>query len=212
MKAIAILLLLAIQSIGFCQRESIGFVTLPNGTAGSCVVIEKTSQLPDGWLGLAVTADHMTKNQNDITVTYFSGRRSLKCSVAAADPEADLSIIRVWIPNEVPVAPLVTTQPEGDVVLFGFPAGKFDTLRGKFIRRIERDIFIDILNRPGFSGGGVFHGDKLVGCISGGWFWTRDEQGRQSTWPTKATCGEEIVSLLDKARKESLAPTVAMVR
>lgn len=180
--------------------NAVGLVTRTDNSTGSCVVIEKTTKLKDGWLGLAVTANHVMEHQSSVKVTYFTGRRAMGCAVVAANNEVDLAIIRVWVPDEVTPVRVETADPDGDVLLIGYPESKLGFLRGAFLRRDKGNIYAHVLNRPGFSGGGVFHGGKLVGCISGGWYWTKDDNGKQATWPASAADGESIASLLEKAK------------
>lgn len=180
--------------------NAVGLVARTDNSTGSCVVIEKTTKLKDGWLGLAVTANHVMEHQSSVKVTYFTGRRAMGCAVVAANNEVDLAIIRVWVPDEVTPVSIETENPDGDVLLIGYPESKPGFLSGKFLRRDKGNLYAHVLNRPGFSGGGVFHKGKLVGCISGGWYWTKDDNGKQATWPAKAADGESIASLLEKAR------------
>lgn len=199
---LSILLLLVVQSAGLCQHEAVGLLTRDDGASGSCVVVEKYQKLDDGWLGYAVTAHHVVESSVAVKVTYFTGRRAMNCPVVASDKAADLAIIRVWVPDEVVPVEVDTEVNRGDLVLFGYPSGVFGKLGGSYLRSNGTNIYLDILVRPGFSGGGVFRERKLVGCISGGWFWTTDEEGRQATWPTRAAHGRAIADILKRAKQK----------
>jgi hypothetical protein len=145
----------------------------------------------------------VTKGVSSVRVKYLNGRSASECPVIATDEPRDLSIIRVWCPEEAEPVPIIEDDPAGDVTLLGYPAGKFGSLQGKFLRKINGSTYSDILVRPGFSGGGAFVDGKLIGCISGGWMWTKDEQERQATWPTRAGDAEGIRKLLEIARSRA---------
>lgn len=202
MKASALLVALLLCGPLAAQPDmATALVVRSDGGSGSCVVVDRTAKLDDGWQGLAVTAYHVVEGQSSVRVKYRSGRSCSLCAVVAFSREADVAIIRVWMPDDVLPVELTADVPVGGVLLLGYPGGGGqDSLGGGFLRRLGDYQYFDILVRPGFSGGGVFSGDKLAGCISGGWLWTKDERGRQATWPTRAASGRVIAELLDKAR------------
>jgi S1-C subfamily serine protease len=198
MKALSLAIVLFFSLNLFGQEKSVALVERPDRGSGSCVVIDRYQQKDGGWLGYAVTAYHVVEGFPSVRVKYLNGRSSSQCAVVATNKAADLAIIHVWAPDEAEPVEIQTEGPIDDVVLLGYPAGKYGVLKGKNLRKLGDNLFADILVRPGFSGGGAFTGDgKLVGCISGGWLWLRDEEDRQATWPTRAGGSQAIKVLLD---------------
>ena len=202
MKAInSILLWLFLGSLGFAQPElATALVQRSDLSTGSCVVIERLGEMNGGFRGLAVTAYHVVEGTAGVRVVYARGGAALECHTLAFDKDADLAIIDVWFPSYVEPVELADIVDKRDVLLVGYPMGGYDTLRGRLLRWFPPNVYADINVRPGFSGGGMFDGDRLVGCISGGSFWIKDDEGRTATWPTRAGSVFDIRRLLEAAR------------
>lgn len=200
MKSLSLFLALFLAASSFAQDRSVALVELPDGSTGSCVVIDRYKQVDDGWLGYAVTAAHVTEGRTIIRVKYLNGRSSSNCPVIVSDKNLDLSIVQVWCPEEALPVQIADNETFDEVTLLGYPSGEFGSLRGRFLHKINGSTYSDIFVRPGFSGGGAFADGKLIGCISGGWMWMRDEEDRQATWPTRAGGVEGIKRLLEAAR------------
>lgn len=197
MKAFVLFLLLSAASYA---QDSVARLVNPDGSSGSCVLLEKTNQLEDGWIGLAVTASHVVKGVATFRVEYNTGRKSGGCFTLVDNKEADLAIIRVWAPDDVEPAQLHEGDIQGEVVFIGYPSEGRGRTAGRFLRLLDKNVFSDAVLRPGYSGGGAFSGGKLVGCISGGWLWLREEN-RQVTWPARAGSYAEIARMLEEARR-----------
>lgn len=194
----ALILLLLICSAAHAQ-SSVARLTNPDGSSGSCVFIERTKDIDDGWIGMAVTAAHVVEGIPRFSVKYDTGRSCSGCFVLVVDEEADLAIIRVWAPDDVEPAKLHDGDVDGDVDIVGYPFGKRGRTEGRFLRLLGKNTFSDAVVMPGYSGGWAFFKGRLIGCISGGWMWMREGK-QQVTWPTRAGSHVEIKRLLEEAR------------
>lgn len=207
MKTLLIWLALAFPVLA--QSESVAKVLIPDGSSGSCVVIQKIKQSEGGWLGIAATAWHVVVNHKtgvpyEGLKTEYKNGRTASCYAILFDKESDTAIICVWIPDEIPVVEMA--DPTNDVTLHGYPFGQIGELRGKYLRTFGDSHFCDILVAPGFSGGGVFNSDqKLCGIISGGWFWIQNtDSGKTATWPTRSGTIANIREMLAKQEDPNL--------
>lgn len=182
-------------------------MTNNDGSTGSCVVAERLQPSAEGYLGLALTAHHVTGDNTQAThkVTFRNGRSCSDARVLASDAKSDIAVLVAWVPADIPPVEIAVIDSGGDVELVGYPLGRYGTLRGAKLRDIEGWHMSDILVVPGFSGGGAFTGGELVGIVSGGWFWTRDDAGRQATWPTRCGGTDAIRRLLSRARGARIA-------
>jgi hypothetical protein len=197
MKTIILLLLLSANSFA---QDAVALLRNPDGSSGSCVLLERVRKTDDGngWVGLAVTAAHVIKGVPTFQVVY--GKRSGSgCVSVLVDEEADLAIVRVWAPDDVEPVEIHIGDIEGEVEVVGYPLGERGRTEGRFLRRLGKNIFADSVVMPGYSGGGAFFRGKLVGCVSGGWMWMK-EDGKSVTWPTRAGSYIEIKRMLEEAR------------
>jgi len=177
-------------------------LTEPGGGVGSCVVVDREYDSDEGYVGLAVTAHHITGDSvnSKFKVLFFNGRTCSDARLITTDASSDLAVIRTWVPIEVQPAPIAAEDSNGIVEIIGYPFGSPGKLNGVKLRTIECWHMSDIEVNPGFSGGGAFREHQLVGVISGGWFWLKDCNGKQATWPTRSGGLGSVKSILEKAK------------
>lgn len=196
------LLLTLLASQACAQQQSVAMLTEPSGGTGSCVIVEREQDSDGGYVGLAVTAYHITGDSvnSKFKVLYFNGRSCSDARLLATESRSDLAVIRTWVPLEIPVATIAAEDGYGVVEIIGYPFGQPGKLNGVKLRTIECWHMSDIEVNPGFSGGGVFRNQQLVGVISGGWFWLKDCNGKQATWPTRSGGLDAIKGIIAKAK------------
>ncbi len=200
------LIFVMLASTCMAQKESVARVDVSQGS-GSCVVIKIGEPVADGFYGEAITAYHVVCDDTTFKVSYFNGRSCSNCSLIRSDKKNDIALIRVWTPKDVPAVEIGDVEIDDDVSIIGYPFGNFGTRDGRVLNiRVhgeEYSLYAHIHVQPGYSGGGLFKKGKLVGNVSGGWFWDKDDrassESRPSSWPTK-TCGPTpIRNLLKEA-------------
>lgn len=199
MNRFLIFLFLVLPSVVFSQDyNSIVTITsnLPDKqnnaileAVGTGVVIGKKEDKGDGYLGYVATAYHVVQNGFNIRIKFFNGVES-KDAVVLGDAathilyaESDVAILLAWIPKEVkPVEIGEVLELSDELLLVGKPK-VFREYKGKLLKRNKHKIYIDAEVSPGDSGGPIFKDDKLVGIISGGWFWLERTDETLRTWP-----------------------------
>ncbi len=173
---------------------------------GVVLYVDRTSRIDNGYLGFCATANHVVSPASDgaipITVTYVDGERSSGCRVVDSNEEVDVAILWVWVPAGIRPAALAHRRSRrGEMIEFVGLGGGVAARRR--LRHFEstasaptdaKYIFSDETLLPGDSGGPVFNAaGRLVGIISGGWFWWnhRAADGNpdpvQATWPARAS-------------------------
>jgi hypothetical protein len=179
---------------------------------GVVIHVDRDSPEEDGYLGFVATASHLfgsrrsrNVDQKEIRVFYANAAQdvSRECSIVRREDDLDVAILWVWIPKDVAAARLARRSAErGDPVEFVGLGGKGSLDEG--LRHFtasasaptdEERIYADQPLLPGDSGGPIFDGDgKLLGIISGGWFWwshetmrTRNDQPLRATWPARGS-------------------------
>ena len=182
------------------QEDAVAKVLCPDRTAGSCVVIKRLEKAPyeqGGWIGIAASAHHVTSGHSKVKVVYNNGRSST-ANVIGGDEDADVSILSVWVPDEIEPVKIGSVSHGEDVKILGYPFGGFEQRVGKYLHGLNGHHFSDIFVSPGFSGGGLFTAKgEYLGPISGGWFWLEGD-GPKKTWPTKCGDWDAVKKLLDK--------------
>ena len=137
-------------------------------------------------IGVALTARHVLINDshdvdtNDFVIKYSDGRKSIHCRQIHEDAASDIAAFACWVP--------ATVQPisVGDSETFESPFfvgqnGKRTAVSVSLLQ--SKQLFCDGFVRKGDSGSGLFDDGKLVGIVSGGWFWL--ERDNKTTWPLR---------------------------
>jgi len=101
-----------------------------------------------GWVydtdGHIVTNNHVVDGASDILVTFHDGRWA-KAEVVAADPQADLAVIKVTPPKGMTLKPLPLADPDSlrvgySVIAIGAPFGLDETLTTGVVSAIGRSL------------------------------------------------------------------------
>ena len=172
-----------------------------------------------------LTAYHVVeecKEEKAIQITYHTGDRIRECKIIAFDAQHDVALLKTWAPKEVDAA-IPATDSVGDKMYVEFAglggSAELDALRHFSSRATQptngQFIYADETLLPGDSGGPVFNrSKKLVGIISGGWFWwdagIKSDAGVPilSTWPARASNLDVIQELLKKAEQKPISSEV----
>jgi len=151
-----------------------------DGGIGRGVVVKRLEDSGDGYIGLVATAFHVVAARGSIVIRD-NGWQSNQSKIVAESQQADVAIVKAWIPNDVkPVE--VAAIGEGQEIEVATVRGRFRSLvkvgqNGRW--------YCDGFLRAGDSGGGVFDLEgRCVGVVSGGWFWI-DRDGHSETWPAR---------------------------
>jgi S1-C subfamily serine protease len=216
------LLLMASMVQARAENPSLVKVKTPKGSGtGSVVRVLKNKPVADGYEGYVLTAYHVVNESaqsgaRDIQIVFPNGRVAKDCKVVASDIKHDISLIWAWIPQDVAaieVSPRAAAY--SDELIFHGLGGGIDVTDSEKVRHIpgtasaptkNTNIYSDVVLIPGDSGGPVTLNGKLVGVISGGWFWYKEETGevdevtqekkkQKVTWPGSA-CGLEPIKEL----------------
>jgi 2-alkenal reductase len=101
-----------------------------------------------GWIydaqGHIVTNNHVVADADDILVTFHDGRWA-QAELVAADPQADLAVIKVEPPKGMTLQPLPLAQPDSlrvgySVLAIGAPFGLEETLTTGIVSAIGRSL------------------------------------------------------------------------
>jgi hypothetical protein len=143
--------------------------------------------------GYAVTAYHVVKENPQLNSSNFKIRyRHDKVVLSGArviDSKAiknlDIALIEVPLsPTCVPVE--VGDISEEDIFLYDI---NWEVKKPRLSLVQSTHYYFDFTPYQGESGGPVFANGKLVGIVSGGWFWTEqdifDTVQRRKTWPLR---------------------------
>lgn len=160
------------------QQEAMFDVLDGEFVIGRGVFTERTDGKCYGYTALHV----VTELPDRFRIRWPDGPTIKRCRVVERWDDADVARIEIWAPDEIEPVELATTCDR---------AWSIDIEGNRVEYRhcwteLGREYF-DYSPRAGESGGPVFSGDKLVGVVSGGWFWSqkRDDQGRAFTWPLR---------------------------
>lgn len=199
------------------QKSSVAKVHVSGGIA-SCVIIEKERRVKDGFVGYALTSYHVVckgdpNSSSGIAKSFFvehiDGTISKDCSVAAIDSEADLAMIKIWMPESSEPAKISENISSGPIETHGFGYGKYGVDKGSFLKTFSWWSFFDASCQPGDSGGGVFQNGELVGVISGGWERHATPGGSlPEYWPVKSTSADSIRSFINTKEPSKHEPSV----
>lgn len=198
-----LLIFLIFSSFCFGQQEFVAKIINEDGSSGSCVAIKKLQDYSGGHINVLATANHVVDGSQKFVVEYQDGQRCKSGFFSVADKDNDISLIVAWSPKEVPICEL-ELNPNGQLSICGYPYGFLQKQEGNFLKKFENSIYSDIITMPGYSGGGLFKGKKLVGIISGGWFWIKERNSeKKATWPLKCGSSDVIINLLNEINKKN---------
>ncbi len=125
-----------------------------------------------GWVydaeGHIVTNNHVVEDATDIIVTFHDGRWA-KAELVAADPQADLAVIKVTPPDGVELKPLPLAEPDSlrvgySVIAIGAPFGLEETLTTGVVSAIGRSlpVGLDQVGGPHYSLPDVIQTDAAI--------------------------------------------------
>jgi len=200
------------------NHEAIVMVTLDGGMGTGAVVRVTGKETNGGFEGYVLTAYHAVSSDQGrraIKVTYQDGSNSHRSKVVHFDEKSDIALVWVWVPPGIE-AFTVAENPivHGDqfqIAGFGGANG-FDEIRffkAKASRPTDENIiYADCSLIPGDSGGPLFsESGKIVGVVSGGWFWwdgdvvMSDGRSIKMTWPSRCCNTRPIQTLMAELDK-----------
>ena len=125
-----------------------------------------------GWVydteGHIVTNNHVVEDADDIIVTFHDGRWA-KGELVAADPQADLAVIKVDPPKGMELKPLPLAEPDSlrvgySVIAIGAPFGLEETLTTGVVSAIGRSlpVGLDQMGGPHYSLPDVIQTDAAI--------------------------------------------------
>ena len=209
------------------HHNSITQITSGDGIGTGIVIdVDEDKRIKNGRQGFCVTAYHVVSNDEDkgeIGVLFRNGSKAKDCQVVAFNEEADLAIIWVWVPDGINPAKLADEEISGgDALEFaGLGGGSELTCALRHfsakasLPSSDEKIFADVPLLPGDSGGPVFNSqNRLVGVISGGWFWwdggVTNDHGMtiSATWLARAANLGPIRTLMAEAQSADLLEIV----
>ena len=197
------------------HHASVVKVTVDEAVGTGVVVrVDRDKPAKHGYEGYVLTAAHVfdfDRKTRGIKVTYPNGRRSKDCSIRHLDKENDLALLWVWVPeSSVPASMAMREATRGDALEFSGLGGGIELTALRNFEATAADptdgqmIYADVSLLPGDSGGPIFKEGKLVGIISGGWFWWDDPRKdagqfpQPITWPARAANLQAIQSLVGR--------------
>jgi len=125
-----------------------------------------------GWVydteGHIVTNNHVVEDAEEIIVTFHDGRWA-KGELVAADPQADLAVIKVTPPEGMELKPLPLAEPDSlrvgySVIAIGAPFGLEETLTTGIVSAIGRSlpVGLDQMGGPHYSLPDVIQTDAAI--------------------------------------------------
>ncbi len=125
-----------------------------------------------GWVydaeGHIVTNNHVVEDADEILVTFHDGRWA-KGELVAADPQADLAVIKVDPPKGMALKPLPLAEPDSlrvgyNVIAIGAPFGLEETLTTGVVSAIGRSlpVGLDKMGGPHYSLPDVIQTDAAI--------------------------------------------------
>ncbi len=123
-----------------------------------------------GWVydndGHIVTNNHVVEGASDIIVTFHDGRWA-KGELVAADPQADLAVIKVTPPEGIELKPLPLADPDSlrvgySVIAIGAPFGLEETMTTGIVSAIGRSFPVGKGQGPRYSLPDVIQTDAAI--------------------------------------------------
>jgi len=125
-------------ALGFDMPSS-GALRTNEETLGSGIIVDKS--------GFILTCLHLIKDNPQVYVTLFSAdRKTYRAEVAAADPEYDLALLRIYPDFPIPVAELGNSDMVNitdEVFTIGSPFGFEHTVTSGIVSDNERSLIIE---------------------------------------------------------------------
>lgn len=126
------------------------------GRLGANRILPEAQGQGSGWVwdsnGHIVTNNHVVENATEILVYFWNGQWA-EAELVAADPQADLAVLRVTAPPDTPLQPLKLAEaipPVGYYVLaFGSPFGLTGTMTKGIISAVGRSFPVEDSALPG---------------------------------------------------------------
>jgi hypothetical protein len=144
----------------------------------------------DGW---AVTASHVVLNNPQLNTSNFKVRDRDGVvrgggRLINAKQDIDVALIQLTPWEGMETVEVGELEGEGEVLLFDIEWKRHSP---QLSLEQSRHLYFDFKPCSGESGGPVFFNGKLVGVVSGGWFWLErqsivDVLQRRQTWPLRA--------------------------
>ena len=175
----------------FAQEQAIIQILDPTHTLaiGRGVIVSRG----DDGVGVAITAAHVVVDAPaTFKIRYRSGFVVKNCSVIRIDQVRDLAAIRVYIPEGIePIS--IVEDIVGEGFVYDLDWNKKDI---RLLLTQKNHTFYQFEPRPGESGGPIFSNDnKLIGVVSGGWFFLEKDEKPHRTWPLRSGRLSEIRNL-----------------
>lgn len=196
------------------HKSVVGIMTDLGDATGVLVHVGKESQ--GGYEGHVLTAYHVVGDIEDqsFKVRYHNGLRSKMPSILAFDKENDVALLWVWVPKGIKPAEIGEEVVYKDLLEYAGLGGgsELECCVRHFSAKAssptsESMIFSDSPLIAGDSGGPIFNEkNRVVGIISGGWFWFGqlkdvDCNEVKITWPARACNVGPIKKLMRRIKK-----------
>jgi hypothetical protein len=192
----------------------------PDLAKGTCFVIAQDGDTL--YLGTAYHVVEVNGNSvhqgNAYTVENDLIKDIPKAKVVAVDFKADLAVLRTTTTRKFTILPLATVEGMKDVnkigfayrpsdkEVFGFGYANGDWMKtfGKLCFADKNQVYSNGISVPGQSGGPATLDNKIIGVISGGNEWYRDDQHPEVnvTWPTRLGSAKRLKEILDWAKTQ----------
>lgn len=179
--------IMLISSFCFSQEKSvIEILSDQDHPMGRATVVEK-----DGEAAYAITAYHVVYNNPALTTSNFKirdrdGVIKKGATVLKGQKDIDLALIKIPVTDFIEPVELGEVD-ETDIVVYNI---NWDVHKPRLSLTQKQFYYFDFSPSQGESGGPVFSDGKLVGVVSGGWFWIErdvfDTINRRQTWPLRA--------------------------
>jgi 2-alkenal reductase len=125
-------------------------------TIGANIMVPEAEGQGSGWVwdseGHIVTNNHVVENANEILVYFYNGQWA-EAELVAADPQADLAVLKVTPPDGITLQPLALADdvpPVGYYALaFGSPFGLAGTMTKGIISAVGRSFPVEASTTPG---------------------------------------------------------------
>jgi hypothetical protein len=166
-----VLLWIAMPFLCFSQEKSVVEILSQQGELpmGRATIVSKD--------GKAITANHVLIDNSQLNLGNFkikdrdgavrSGARFIK-----GDIERDIALIQITSWEGMEFVEVGKLEEKDEVVLFDIEWKKHNL---KLSLEQSKHYYFDFIATSGESGSGVFSNGKLVGIVSGGWFWIEQD-------------------------------------
>jgi len=195
MKTFATIVLWAIfTAFSFSQEKAVvEILTSAEHPTGRATVFKVEQDV-----AYALTAYHVVYDNPAISFNGFKVRDRLGNVVSGAkvlrgQKDIDLAVIKFSAPENIVIAPVgeIGADAEADNLDISVYDIEWVLHKPRLSLVQNKFYYFDFSPAQGESGGPVFSEGKLIGVISGGWFWIEapsvfDAIQRRKTWPLRA--------------------------